>query len=149
MQAQLRCGIDYLSLSVLPLIRFKFIPFIHCAIKSFKTIKLFFGTNSLSPIDDIESEQLIRTICEMIKPEAALYNPYDAYSFKYALKAAFGTFKKENLSSDQLIKNCDALIKDLENDESLRYTTNRKGKWEKGDLKVNDYNKAKKKLEKN
>lgn len=68
--------------------------------------------------------------------------------FKYALKAAFGTFKKENLSSDQLIKNCDALIKDLENDESLRYTTNRKGKWEKGDLKVNDYNKAKKKLEK-
>ena len=108
----------------------------------------FFGTNSLSPIDDIESEQLIRTICEMIKPEAALYNPYDAYSFKYALKAAFGTFKKENLSSDQLIKNCDALIKDLENDESLRYTTNRKGKWEKGDLKVNDYNKAKKKLEK-
>jgi len=110
--------------------------------------QVYFGTNNLSPIDDIESEQLIRSVCEQIQPETSLYNPYDAYSYKYGLSSTFGTFKKENLSSTELIKRCDWLVKELDNDETLRYKTSRKGKWEKGDVKKNDFNKAKKKLDK-
>lgn len=108
----------------------------------------YFGTNRLSPIDDIESEQLIREVCESIKPETPLYNPYDAYSNKFGIRSAFGTFKKENMSSAAIIQRCDELIGGLDNDESLRYKTSRKGKWEKGDIKEALYKDAKRKLDK-
>ena len=81
----------------------------------------YFGSYRLAPIDDIETEAVMISICEQIRADSPLFNSYDIYTYKNALLSAFLTFKKENLSSKLIIEKMALASKELFTDEDKYY----------------------------
>ncbi len=107
----------------------------------------YFGSYRLAPIDDIETEAVMISICEQIQADSPLFNSYDIYTYKNALLSAFLTFKKENLSSKQIIEKMALASKELLTDEDMYYKR-KSGNNVKGDLNIKKLNEAQKRLDK-
>lgn len=97
-----------------------------------------FGATKLSPLDDIEKEQVMKKVCESIPSESPLYNSFDPYTYQYDLQNMFGEFKKENLSYARVKRIGETELAALKNDEKYIYGRSGKG-YKKGDFNEKKY----------
>lgn len=99
-------------------------------------------------ISDLEKNQLISDLIHEVTLENELYNFKQNYQYEiFKLSKFFDQIKKENWNADDLKQRLNREIIDMRTDEKYIYKRN-SGTNKPGDLKINDYNKDVKKLNK-
>lgn len=106
-----------------------------------------FGASGLSPLDDIEKEQIMKKVCEGIPSDSPLYNTYDPYMYQRDLVTMFTKFKEENVDYQKVKNMGEVEIASMKNDSNYTYQKSGKG-YKKGDFKEKLFNKDKARIEK-
>lgn len=95
-----------------------------------------FEKNSLDPISDLETIQLLKELIDSFPQGHPLKrNRGDVYYEINNLKSLFSAMKKEGWTPELILQKTAEYLEKIKTDDSYIYQTSRKGKFEKGDLK--------------
>lgn len=97
-----------------------------------------FGRQELALVDDLERQEIIRDIIDGLPHEHLLKRGRgsDVYFYEKHLADIFKTMKTESWTVEDIEKNVLSYIESLPQRAEYMYQNNRKGLWQKGDLKT-------------
>ena len=114
--------------------------FCHSVIQD--NIEYFGGYRDLQLVSDLEQVEILNQIIDELPKESLLKRfKGDLYYDRNNLLKLFTTMKQENWKAEMVDKTITDYEAEMLTDDSMIYQTNRKGKWEKGDLKQGAYDK--------
>ncbi len=101
----------------------------------------FFKGYSLTPVSELEREQIIREILDDLPSTSVLKSKKDYYYHTSDMKTVFSLMKSEGIDQKTLLKDIDTYIKDMPYLEMYQYAR-KSGPNQKGDPKWNDIKKV-------
>ena len=95
-----------------------------------------FDSLAWEPMDDLDRHRLINHMIDGLPPKHLLRGPsYEPYASAKDLMWLFDKMAQESWTVDKVVGYANHHVESLPNLEEYVYKTNRKGRWQKGDLK--------------
>ncbi len=110
--------------------------------------KDLFGVQNLNPVSELEVIELLKEIIDEL-PNSSVLKRFrgDVYYDSNNLKKLFSLLKKDDISPQDIQQRVAEYLEELKNDESFYYKR-KSGNFQKGDFKIDHFNKEKEALDK-